>query len=712
MTMTLPGHRCGRSLTAAVLGTVGVLLSFVGGLFALGNRAVFQADFFADHVAASLSDPRVASYVAGKITDAVIAESADLITVRPLIEVTAEAVVASPPFQAVVRASARRSHQLLTTSGGREVLLSVTDFGVILRQSLATRPDLAARIPDGAVAVIGELEGSRLMQLSASFVRLDQRFDVRPRILFWLGMVLLAASVLAANRHDAALLRAGVALIVVTLLVLAILEVGEMLPERLVEDPALGRAIAGVWSTFAGGLWPRVLLLGGIGLLLAAAGTAFLEVMHLAAIRNRLHTVLVAPTGNRWLRLARGLAMATAGWLTIQHPLMAARILVIVTGGVLTFIGLRELCRLAVDPAAKLARKMEELEADAPGRRRGGRLLIAAVGAVAIFGVAALLARAPLPDGVRLPVSGCNGLDELCDRRLDEVVFPGTHNSMAAADVPGWMFPNQQLGVRRQLDDGIRAFMLDVLPGIPVGGAVKTDFDEAELVREKLEPALGAEGFEAALRIRGRLLGGDPRDRELYLCHGLCELGAIRLVPVLREFREFLILHPREVVIIIIEDAVPAAEVAAAFTESRLVDLVYRGPVTAPWPTLGEMADSGGRVLVLAENDSEGVPWYHPAWNVFQETPYHFESTDALSNEPNRGGTAGSLLLMNHWITTPPANLPSNAQVINAREVLEARVEQCRQQRGKVPNVIAVDFYRTGDLVDVVRDLNRSAPGP
>ena len=37
----------------------------------------------------------------------------------------------------------------------------------------------------------------------------------------------------------------------------------------------------------------------------------------------------------------------------------------------------------------------------------------------------------------------CNGYAQLCCRRLDQVVFAGTHNSMSAADSPGWLIANQ-----------------------------------------------------------------------------------------------------------------------------------------------------------------------------------------------------------------------------------------------------------------------------
>ena len=71
----------------------------------------------------------------------------------------------------------------------------------------------------------------------------------------------------------------------------------------------------------------------------------------------------------------------------------------------------------------------------------------------------------------------------------------------------------------------------------------------------------------------------------------------------------------------------------------------YRGPVTPPWPTLRTMIASDQGVVVFAENDSGEVPWYHPAFEVFQETPYRFKDPAEFSNQPGRGGTSGSLLL-------------------------------------------------------------------
>ena len=100
---------------------------------------------------------------------------------------------------------------------------------------------------------------------------------------------------------------------------------------------------------------------------------------------------------------------------------------------------------------------------------------------------------------------------------------------MSAADVTDWLFPQQERGIGGQLEDGIRALLLDVHYGIPVEGRVKTDLDSETTSREKFEKAVGKEGLDAAMRIRDRMAGKAEGPRGLYLCHGFCELGATPL---------------------------------------------------------------------------------------------------------------------------------------------------------------------------------------
>jgi len=190
------------------------------------------------------------------------------------------------------------------------------------------------------------------------------------------------------------------------------------------------------------------------------------------------------------------------------------------------------------------------------------------------------------------------------------------------------------------------------------------------------------------------------------------QIGAAdELLPTLRkaldDVYEFLVSHPQEVIVMVIQDeGVTPQDVAAQFAASGLDALVYRGPAEPPWPTLREMAESDQRVVVMAENNSSGVPWYHQAFEVMQETPYTFHDTTQFSEAPNRGGTTGSLLLMNHWIETAPMPKPSNAAMVNAYDFLLRRARRFQRTRGHLPNFVAVDFYATGDLMRVVQTLN------
>jgi hypothetical protein len=64
------------------------------------------------------------------------------------------------------------------------------------------------------------------------------------------------------------------------------------------------------------------------------------------------------------------------------------------------------------------------------------------------------------------------------------------------------------------------------------------------------------------------------------------------------------------------------------------------------------------------------------------------------------------LFLLNNWVDTSPVPRPSLATTVNARSALLARAETCMRIRDRLPNLVAVDFYRRGNLVGVVNTLN------
>lgn len=196
----------------------------------------------------------------------------------------------------------------------------------------------------------------------------------------------------------------------------------------------------------------------------------------------------------------------------------------------------------------------------------------------------------------------------------------------------------------------------------------------------------------------------------MFLCHAFCEVGATPAVEALAGIHRFLVEHPGEVLILSLEDDIAAEDTVAIVQRSGLADDVYRGPARAPWPTLRQLVDRDQRVVVLVENHPGGAPWLHPQFAVAQETPFAFSRPSELdapsSCAPNRGGRRGSLLLVNHWVDTSPAPRPANADEVNARGFLSRRLRRCRRERGMLPNVVAVDFYRRGDVFAAVDALN------
>jgi hypothetical protein len=64
------------------------------------------------------------------------------------------------------------------------------------------------------------------------------------------------------------------------------------------------------------------------------------------------------------------------------------------------------------------------------------------------------------------------------------------------------------------------------------------------------------------------------------------------------------------------------------------------------------------------------------------------------------------MFLVNHWVTTDPVPLPSHADKVNAYAPFMRRLRECGRVRRHIPNLVAVNFYRRGDLRRVVDTLN------
>jgi len=257
---------------------------------------------------------------------------------------------------------------------------------------------------------------------------------------------------------------------------------------------------------------------------------------------------------------------------------------------------------------------------------------------------------------------GCNGADHLCARRYDEVAYATTHNAMANAD-DRFQVPNQRRSVTVQLEDGVRALMLDTY------------------------------------RYEG----------DLFLCHTECALlGRRLLTDGLAEIRAFLERNPREVVTIIFESYIDAAETESAFSQSGLLDHAHAQDPNEPWPTLGEFIESGRRLVVLTDRRADPAiyPWYHYVWDYAFETPFSFERPADFSCQPNRGNPSNGLFILNHFLTQS-FGLPRLAMQVNFNPLLRDRARECRIANDRLANFVTVDFYDIGDVLAVVNELNQ-----
>ncbi|MGN6869007.1 MAG: hypothetical protein ACTHMY_11465 [Solirubrobacteraceae bacterium] len=679
---------------AVLLAVLALVLSYVG-------RAVLKAEPFADRATATLKAPAVQDDVADHLTDLVVRQvGGDLVTVRPAVRAITGAVVGSGAFAGLFHRAALELHASLVSGHSGPILLTVADASVLIQGALERlAPAAAGQLAAARLANLGSLNpGDTVFSVITLVRRLYAIAWVFAAVAVVLGLV---AFLLSSDRRRTAQ-QLGIGLALGGLTIAALYTFGGDVAARLAA-PGRAGVMNAVWRAFAHGLLVQALWVAGAGAVVAAV----------AAATER--TPGSTPAGEQptaRARLGRSLLAIAAGVVIVLDPGPAVTIAVSAAGLFLVFIGVRGVIELAA--ASRASRKSVGHRAE----RIVSRIIAPAI-AVAALGVAAVIVITGSADEAPAATPGtCNGYAALCDRPLNDVAFAATHNSMGSVTIPSWLFGQQDGTIKDQLDYGIRGFLIDTYYGFPVNRGVRTDLSSLPKRQIAVEE-IGEPAVNAAERIRSRLGDQNLGPRQIYLCHTFCEIGAVSLSSALADLRTYLVNNPGSVVIIINQDeGVAPADIKQAFERAGLLDLVYPGPF-GRFPTLRQMIDSGHRLVVMAENDADDIAWYPLAYHeVLQETPFRFtnaaELTDssqlAESCRPNRGPASAPLFLVNNWVDTSPAPRASIAAVVNERSALLRRTETCQSLRHRLPNLIAVDFYKRGDVLGVVRTLNGLSP--
>jgi hypothetical protein len=256
----------------------------------------------------------------------------------------------------------------------------------------------------------------------------------------------------------------------------------------------------------------------------------------------------------------------------------------------------------------------------------------------------------------------CNGSASLCNKTYNTVAYLTTHNSFNSAE-GNFSLPNQNFNIVTQLNNGVRALMLDV-------------YDS----------------------------GGTPM-----VYHGSAILGSNPLIDYLNQINQFLATNTNEVVTIIFECYTDANSIESVINQSGLNTFLYTHDTTSSWPTLQNMINNNTRLVIFSDVDdaTANQQWYHYVWDYAVETHYSVNNQNDFNCDFNRGDSINDLFIFNHFVTTILGTGDENASsVANSNPFFINRALQCQIEKNKFPNFLTVDFYDLGNTNEVVSMLN------
>ncbi|KAJ1954780.1 hypothetical protein IWQ62_005674, partial [Dispira parvispora] len=207
--------------------------------------------------------------------------------------------------------------------------------------------------------------------------------------------------------------------------------------------------------------------------------------------------------------------------------------------------------------------------------------------------------------------SACNGYKELCDKSYADVAYLTTHNSYAYTK---GVASNQNKNINDQLNDGVRALMLDLQ---------KSSNNET-----------GTDG--------------------IHFCHSSCSvMDAGTAQEVLQVITDFMERNPNEVITIIFENGgqFSASDIISVFQAAGLDKYAWEQSANEQtWPKLQDMIDQNKRLVVFS-TDVEQTQWLLPEFTYVWETPWEVQIGSDFGCQVDRPSAApyGALQVMNHF---------------------------------------------------------------
>lgn len=283
----------------------------------------------------------------------------------------------------------------------------------------------------------------------------------------------------------------------------------------------------------------------------------------------------------------------------------------------------------------------------------------------------------------------CNNYVELCTRKYSNITNVGCHNSPFVR--PGNSGSNQELPVKTQLDDGVRFLQAQIQ--FPVNGT------------------------------------------EPHFCHTTCDLlDAGPITEWLTLVREWLDENPYEVVTILLGNGnFSNPDLYAPHIESTgILKYVYEAPYVPmaleDWPTLEEMIIRGKRVVMFMDYaaNQTAYPWLLDEFAQIWETPFNpldrdFPCTPQRPPDLKPEDARNRMYLMNHNLNAdftvlqasllvPAVSLLNETNSATGYGSLGLAANNCREDWGRAPNILNVDYYNygspPGSVFEVAAQMN------